>query len=171
MTAALVLVDLQRIFAEPGSPWAAPEFERAAAGCRALLAEWDGPVVLTRFLPPQRPTGAWVDYYRDWPFALDPASAPLYALVDGFDLPGAVPVDRTTFGKWDDRTAAALPGVDELVVGGVSTDCCVLSTVLAAADAGLRVQVVAAACAGASEADHRRALDAMALYTPLVTVR
>jgi hypothetical protein len=30
--------------------------------------------------------------------------------------------------------------------------------------------VVADACAGLSEADHRRALDAMALYAPLITL-
>jgi nicotinamidase-related amidase len=46
----------------------------------------------------------------------------------------------------------------------------VLSTALAAADAGERVRVLADACAGLSENDHRRALDAMALYGPLIEV-
>ncbi len=54
------------------------------------------------------------------------------------------------------------------MLSGVSTDCCVLSTALAAADAGVAVQVVADACAGVSPADHQRALDAMALYAPLI---
>jgi nicotinamidase-related amidase len=57
-----------------------------------------------------------------------------------------------------------------LVLAGVSTDCCVLSTALAAADDGRFVQVVADACAGASDEDHQRALDAMALYRPLITI-
>lgn len=65
---------------------------------------------------------------------------------------------------------AALDDSREIVLTGVSTDCCVLSTALAAADAGVRVHVVADACAGASESDHRRALDAMALYAPLIEV-
>lgn len=34
----------------------------------------------------------------------------------------------------------------------------------------MRVRVVADACAGASEADHQRALEAMALYAPLIEV-
>jgi nicotinamidase-related amidase len=46
----------------------------------------------------------------------------------------------------------------------------VLSTALAAADAGARVRVVADACAGVSPADHERALQAMALYGPLIEV-
>jgi nicotinamidase-related amidase len=56
------------------------------------------------------------------------------------------------------------------VLTGVSTDCCVLSTALAAADAGCFVQVVADACAGVTDTDHDRALAAMALYEPLIRV-
>ncbi|WXF89963.1 isochorismatase family protein [Curtobacterium flaccumfaciens pv. flaccumfaciens] len=52
----------------------------------------------------------------------------------------------------------------------MSTDCCVLSTALAAADAGATVTVVADACAGASDEDHDRALAVMRLYAPLITV-
>jgi nicotinamidase-related amidase len=57
-----------------------------------------------------------------------------------------------------------------MVLVGVSTDCCVLSTALAAADAGVRVTVVADACAGVSVEDHQRALNAMALYQPLIEI-
>ena len=57
-----------------------------------------------------------------------------------------------------------------MVLTGVSTDCCVISTALAAADAGVHVRVVADACAGLSADDHRRALEAMALYAPLIEI-
>jgi nicotinamidase-related amidase len=57
-----------------------------------------------------------------------------------------------------------------MVLTGVSTDCCVISTALAAADAGVAVRVVSDACAGISENDHQRALDAMALYAPLIEI-
>jgi nicotinamidase-related amidase len=79
-------------------------------------------------------------------------------------------VDRPAFGKWGPELDAATGGSRDLVLAGVSTDCCVLSTALAAADDGVRVRVVADACAGATDADHERALLAMALYAPLVTV-
>jgi nicotinamidase-related amidase len=48
----------------------------------------------------------------------------------------------------------------------VATDCCVLSTALAAADAGVRVRVVADGCAGSTDVNHQRALDAMAGWAP-----
>ena len=57
-----------------------------------------------------------------------------------------------------------------MVLTGVSTDCCVISTALAAADAGVAVRVVSDACAGISDNDHQRALDAMALYGPLIEI-
>ncbi|WP_380173587.1 cysteine hydrolase family protein [Kineococcus sp. DHX-1] len=165
----LVLVDLQRIFGAPDSPWAAPRFDAAAAACARLAERFAPRVVLTRFVAPERPTGAWGPYYEQFPFALVPADDPLYDLVDPFAVSGFEVVTRTTFGKWGPELAAVTGGAP-LVVGGVSTDCCVLSTVLPAADDGVGVTVVADACAGASDDDHARALDAMRLYAPLLEV-
>lgn len=166
----LVAVDLQTVFADPASPWRTPDFARAAAATEALLPAFAGRVVCTRFVAPAEPADAWVDYYADWPFALVPGTDPLYDLVPpfaGLDLPV---VSAPTFGKWGPDLAAVVGPDAPLVLTGVSTDCCVLSTALAAADAGRRVRVVADACAGLSEADHQRALDALALYAPLITM-
>lgn len=53
---------------------------------------------------------------------------------------------------------------------GVSTDCCVVSTALAAADAGARVTIAADACAGSTAENHAAALTVMGLYPPQLTV-
>jgi nicotinamidase-related amidase len=166
----LVAVDLQTVFADPASPWAATPFERALDGTRRLLPAFAGRTVHTRFVAPAEPRGAWVPYYRDWPFALVPPTDPLYDLVPGLAAEQDPVVTATTFGKWGPQLAGAVGHSPTLVLTGVSTDCCVLSTALAAADAGVAVRVVADACAGASEPDHQRALDAMALYAPLITL-
>ena len=163
----LVVVDAQRVFADPGSPWAAPRFAEAHANIRRLVGAHPGAVVHTRFIAPPEPTGAWVAYYEQFPFALTSPDSPLYELVDD---PGDDPVVvATTFGKWG-PDLAGLVGQGPVLLTGVSTDCCVLSTALGAADAGVEVRVVADACAGATDADHERALAAMALYAPLITV-
>lgn len=171
--AVLVVVDMQPVFADPGSPWAAPRFAEALPVVRSL-AEAAGPdrTVFTRFVAPERPAGAWVAYYADWPFALQPPDAPAYAIVPELtDLAGAAAgVTATTFGKWGADLAAHVGPGDTMLLTGVSTDCCVLSTALAAADAGVAVRVVAEACAGADDAAHTRALDAIALYAPLAEV-
>ena len=166
----LVVIDMQRVFAEPGSAWATPGYAVAAAGVRRLLPAFAGRTVLTRFVAPEHPQGAWEPYYREWPDQLRPEDDPIWDLTDDVAGVDAPVVTATTFGKWGDDLARATSGADRLVLAGVSTDCCVLSTALAAADAGCSVLVAADACAGLSEADHQRALDAMALYAPLIQV-
>jgi nicotinamidase-related amidase len=103
-------------------------------------------VTCTRFVAPERPTGAWREYYAAWPFALQPPDAPLWDVVPELGSTGPT-VDATTFSKWGPALAERL-GDATMVLCGVSTDCCVLSTAVAAADAGVAVRVVADACAG-----------------------
>ena len=105
-----------------------------------------------------------------WPFADRPADDPYFDLVDGLDAAGARVVDAPTFGKWD-VLAPIVGEAAELVVTGVSTDCCVVSTVLPAAGAGATLTVVADACAGSTPENHAAALQVMGLYPPQVTLR
>ncbi|GAA3841549.1 isochorismatase family protein [Streptomyces phyllanthi] len=166
----LAVIDMQRVFAEPGSPWATPRFEEAAEGVRRLLPVFGDRVTFTRFLAPEEPLGAWRAYYDRWPFALQPPRARAWELTDEFAGRALDVVDATTFGKWGPDLAARVGAGGRLVLAGVSTDCCVLSTALAAADAGVEVLVVADACAGAGDDSHARALDMMDLYRPLIRI-
>lgn len=162
----LVVIDMQQVFADPSSEWAASGFDRIVPRVQQLVDHFAERVVFTRFVAPSQPERAWRTYYERWPWALEPPSASLYRLT--LD-PGDHPVlETTTFGKWGDALANLTGNADSLVLAGVSTDCCVLSTALAAADAGIFVTVAADACAGASAEDHQRALEAMALYAPLI---
>jgi nicotinamidase-related amidase len=166
----LMIIDMQRIFGEPSSEWATPGYAAVSAEIQRLLGTFESRICFTRFLPPDPPTGVWITYYEKWPFALDPANAPLYELSDEFVSVPATVVDRTTFGKWDADVDRMLGHPQEIVLTGVTTDCCVLSTALPACDAGVHVTVVADACAGVTQHDHQRALDAMALYSPMIDV-
>ncbi len=164
----LAVIDMQRVFADPGSGWATPGFADVVPTVAALVAAFSPAVTFTRFVAPAEPVGAWRAYYRQWPFARQPPDAPLWDVVPELGAPTGT-LDATTFSKWGPELAARLGGA-ELVLAGVSTDCCVLSTALAAADAGVAVLVVADACAGVDAASHAKALDVMALYGPLVRV-
>jgi nicotinamidase-related amidase len=169
-TPALVVIDMQRIFGDPRSEWFAPRFAEASSAIASLVDVWGSPPIYTRFVAPAVPEGAWRAYYEQWPFALVSARHELYDIVSELDTTDRIVIDRTTFGKWGPELSEALNGTGELVLVGVSTDCCVLSTALAAADAGVHVRVVADACAGVSDEDHQRALDVMALYGPLIDI-
>jgi nicotinamidase-related amidase len=172
MTSApwLVAIDMQRIFADATSQWATPEYARASSGIQRLLPAFGDRAIFTRFVAPATPRGAWIPYYQQWSFALVPPEDPLYELTEPFHGSAPHVETRETFGKWDSQFEAAMQGSTEMVITGVSTDCCVISTALAAADAGVHVRVAADACAGLSPTDHQRALDAMALYGPLIEI-
>lgn len=163
----LVAIDLQNVFGAARSPWASPDYETAAAGVARLAPAFGDRTVFTRYVAPREPSGAWRKYFEVWPFALVPHDDPLYDLDARFrDAPRIE--TRETFGKWDAGLHAAIGGTAEIVLAGVSTDCCVLSTALAAADAGIHVRVVADACAAPTAADHERALLTMEMYAPLI---
>jgi nicotinamidase-related amidase len=170
----LAVIDMQRVFAERDSDWFTPRFTEVVGPIGELAGAFRPRVTFTRFVAPQAPSGAWRRYYDQWPFALQPADAWIYQLVDEFAGQSGQTLDATTFSKWGPELARLTsgPGGDpgQLVLAGGTTDCCVLSTALAAADAGVAVRVVADACAGVTDESHRQALDILRLYGPLVEV-
>jgi nicotinamidase-related amidase len=167
--ATLAVIDMQRVFGDQDSPWLTPRFAEIVGPIQRLARAYRPRVVFTRFVAPGVPTGAWRRYYQQWPFALQPPDARIYQLVDEFAGQPGPTLDATTFGKWNGRLPALVAG-GRLLLAGVSTDCCVLSTALAAADDGVTVQVVADACAGLTDESHAKALDILRLYGPLVEV-
>lgn len=166
----LVVIDPQRVFASSDSPWGSPMFGAVVDPIRDLAARHR--TIVTRWLPATGAdrTGSWNAYFAAWPFADQPPADQLFDVVPELaDLAAGGTVDATTFGKWPALEAVTGPA-PELLLTGVATDCCVISTALAAADAGATVRVVADACGGSTPENHARALDAMALYAPQITV-
>jgi nicotinamidase-related amidase len=166
----LAVIDMQGLFGAPGSPWHTPGFEELLGPVGRLVEAFGDRVAFTRFLVPEAPEGSWAGYYELWPFARDPATAPLLELVAPFaGLPHPV-VERPTFSKWGPELEALAGPAGPLVLCGVATDCCVLATAVAAADTGRYVRVVADACRGVDDAAHQRALTLMAGFAPQIAV-
>ncbi|MGO1422575.1 MAG: cysteine hydrolase family protein [Brachybacterium sp.] len=169
----LLIVDPQRIFAAPDSDWASPSWAQSWPRIQELAAHVGRErTLVTRWLPTADRSTAWGEYFAAWPFADVPAVDPLYQLVDGAAALTAHPtVDEPTFGKWRPQLAGIVGPAPQLLVAGVSTDCCVLTTVLAAADAGAHVTVVTDACAASTAENGAAALHAMSLFPPQVELR
>ena len=96
----LAVIDMQRVFAEPGSAWLAPHFGEIIQPVGKLVAAFQPNVVFTRFIAPAEPHGSWRDYYQAWPFALQPPDADIYQLVDEFAAWSGQTLDAVTFSKW-----------------------------------------------------------------------
>lgn len=166
----LVVIDPQAIFASADSPWGSPFFADAMPRIRALAASFGERVLVTRWMPTADRSTSWGDYFAAWPFADQPPSDPLFELVpEAVGLSPHATVDVPTFGKWSAVEAVVGRGA-HVVLAGVATDCCVISTALAAADAGARVSVAADACAGSTAENQAAALTVMGLYPPQITV-
>lgn len=165
----LLVIDPQVIFAEQPSEWASPMWEAAWANIARLAEAFEGRVILTRWIPTADRATSWGEYFEAWPFADVPASDPLYELTPAAAALGAAHViDEPTFGKWGAQLRAITDESPRLVVTGVSTDCCVISTVLPAADSGAWITLVSDACAGSDQGNHGRALAIMELFAPQV---
>ena len=164
----LMVIDVQPAFSHPDSPWFCPDLTGAKPRIAALVDAFGDRVLFTRFVPPSAAFGSWQPYYDKWPFALQPASDWLW----GVDAPweDRPSIASHTFSKWISGAYQRFPADAPVVLCGVSTDCCVLATALAAVDHGAHVRVAADACAAGSDAVHAQAIAMMASRAPQLTM-
>lgn len=163
----LLVIDMQQVFADAPSPWASSDFYHALPQVRRLAEAYRGRVILTRYVAPMPPTGAWIPYFEAFPAVLRPDDDPIWDL----KLPageGCLVETRTTFSKWDERMAQLIGPDSCIAVCGVATECCVLGTVLGAVDAGRFVRVVTDACAGGVPVAHDQTLAILSGFAPMV---
>jgi nicotinamidase-related amidase len=165
----LAVIDMQRFFA-PGQPWATPGFDGLIEPVGRLVGGFGDRVVFTRFTVPAQPQGSWVAYYRQWHQVTGPGTGHLADLVPPWADRAAAAISKPTFSKWGPELAARLDDDGQLVLCGVSTDCCVLATALGAVDAGVSVRIAADACAGLDTAAHERALALLAGFAPQAVI-
>jgi nicotinamidase-related amidase len=165
----LLVIDMQRVFAEPASPWVVGQFDEVLAPIETLIAAYAGRVIATRYVSPQPPVGAWAGYFDRFATLLLPPEDEAWDLMLDERLSYRTET-RATFGKWDSRVAAVLGPDTRIAVCGVATECCVLATVLAAVDDGRSVRVVADACAGSSPLIHEQTLSLLSTFEPLVQI-
>lgn len=164
----LLLVDFQPVFSAPDSPWFTPGMHDLYTRLTPLADRFAGRVLCTRFVPDEDEIqNGWVDYYDRWPFARS-AKPGIWEL----DPPwhGLPEVSSHKFGKWTEETRSILADAAEIVVAGVTTDCCVMGTVLGAVDDGARIRLLSDGCLASTDEDHRMALTLMGYRAPLLRI-
>ena len=161
--AALVVVDMQRVFAE-ATPWQVPTFGDIVPGVARLVAHAPHRAIFTRFLTPHRPSdapGRWRPYYDRWRGVtlaeMDPAMLDVVPALAGFAPPALVSAKTTYSSFASGDFAACVDRLDArtLIFCGVETDVCVYATAFGAMDRGLHVVIAADACTGGSVDAHR----------------
>ena len=164
LTAAVHLaVDMQRLFADPDSPWCVPWLPRVLPQVGELARRHPERTVFTRFIPPRQPEempGAWQDYYRRWQaMTQQNIDERLLALVEPLAalVPPAHLCDKAVYSAF--ANPKLLPwlkaqGADTLIVSGGETDVCVLATVMAALDLGFHIVLPTDALCSVSDSTH-----------------
>jgi nicotinamidase-related amidase len=172
----LVIIDMQTIFSQYPKWWGCPKFDDIIEPIRKLATVYGDRTLLTRFVAGAEHGGSWIPYYKEFPFANVPDSDPLYDVVEPlrYLIRDDNVVTRRRFNKWGDEhngVRAKAGRYPHLVLAGVATDCCVLSTAMAAAEAGAFVTVVLDACAGSSDDGQSAAKTILLGYAPLIEVK
>ncbi|MGZ4114917.1 MAG: cysteine hydrolase family protein [Actinomycetota bacterium] len=166
----LAVIDMQHVFGDADSPWATPGFDEVIEPIERLVMAFRDRVVFTRFLVPERWDGSWGPYYELWHEVTLPEHRDWYDLVEPWASRDPKTLDRPTFSKWGSGLETLIGPSKELVLCGVATDCCVITTALPAADAGMFVHVVGDACRGVSDAAQEHAFAICAGFSPQIEV-
>lgn len=166
-TAIHLVVDMQELF-RSHPDWGSDSLSTIVPPIQRLLRARPESAYFSRFLPPaqaEHAIGAWQRYYRRWHRVtlerMDPSLVDVVAelrpwaqrLVDKIGYSAMTNADFR-------RLATTAPG-HCLILTGVETDVCVLSTVMEAMDLGLRVIIAADAVASSVAECHGLALQIM----------
>lgn len=162
-----LVIDIQRLFAQ-GSDWQVPDLPSILPPCAKLIAHRPQDTAFARFITaptPDQAQGMWRGYYNHWRSVAQDRLEPgmLDVLPDLRALaPDAPVLDKpgySAFSSPEFLPLLAAHGIKTLVLCGIETDVCVLSTVMEAVDRGLRVIVASDAVTSGSRDGHKAALD------------
>ena len=166
----LLVIDMQNVYTK-GQEWACEGVETASAAILSLLKKnVSEQVIFTQYLAPKHPVGVWKEYNEV--NATVNANTWLNEMMPEF-LPWTKKYPLYTKSVY---SSFAIPEVVEaakkagrLVISGVVAECCVLSTVLSAIDAGCKVIYLTDAVAGLSEASRKETEKIVSYFAPLHT--
>lgn len=169
-TDLLLVIDMQNVYTN-GQEWACEGVKQASDSILRLLnSRTPGQVIFTRYLASGQPEGVWKEYNEvnasinadPWLNEMMPeflpwtSQYPVYSksVYSSFGIP---------------EVAEAARHADHVLISGVVAECCVLSTVLSAIDAGCKVIYLTDAVAGLSENSQKETENIISYFAPLHT--
>lgn len=167
----LLVIDMQNVYLR-GQPWACRMIEEVQENIiRLLESEKVDNIIFTRYLPSQHPVGRWQEYNRLY---ADINANPWMSKMVEELLPYTRkwPVyDKTVYSSYSIEQVRTLASkADRILIAGVVAECCVLSTVISAVDAGDMVIYLKDAVAGMDEVSRKTAEQIVGYFAPLHTV-
>ena len=140
-------IDMQRIFLESG-PWFCSEGLRILEPIKRIIQQFPKNSWFSRFMTPKNPeefSNSWRRYYKHWEVVtqerIEPAVMDIHPTLLKESIQPKVFEKYTydTFKNPDLNNALKDNSVSTLILTGVETDVCVLTTALSGVDLGYRV--------------------------------
>lgn len=164
----LLVIDMQNVYTK-GQEWACEDVETAAASILSLLnRNTPEHVIFTQYLAPEHPVGVWKEYNKV--NAAVNADPWLNEMMPEFRVwTGRFPVyTKSVYSSFAiPEVVEAAKHADRIVISGVVAECCVLSTVLSAIDAGCKVIYLTDAVAGLTETSRKETEKIISYFAPL----
>ncbi len=159
-----LVVDMQELF-RSHPDWGTAALTAIVPPIQRLLKAKPANAYFSRFIPPQHmdhATGAWRRYYQRWDrVTLESMDPNLVNVIEELRPWERGIVDKTGYsalGNPEFRRTVSEPSHRCLILSGVETDVCVLSTAMEAMDLGLRVIFALDAVTSSSAKCHELAL-------------
>ena len=152
----LLVIDMQNAYTADG-PWTCPNMARATEQIIALIESGRfSEVVFTRFDAPQDPVGTWKDYNvinrevneDEWMNEMVPELA---SYLTQYSVFSKSTYSSMTVPEIREAAEQCTARGGSVVLTGVVSECCVLSTAFEAIDLGCPVIYITDACAGCSD--------------------
>lgn len=160
-----LVVDMQELF-RSHPDWGSTSLNTIVAPIQRLLSARPERAYFSRFVPPQHmdhATGAWQRYYQRWHnVTLERMDPDLVNVIEELRPWEKHVVDKAGYsalGNLDFRQLMSASADRCLILTGVETDVCVLSTAMEAMDLGLRVILARDAITSSSAKCHELALE------------
>lgn len=152
----LLVIDMQNAYTAEG-PWTCPNMGRATEQIIALIESGRfAEIVFTRFDAPQDPVGTWKDYNvinqevneDEWMNEMVPQMA---TYLEQYPVYSKSTYSSMTVPEIRAAAEQCIARGGSIVLTGVVSECCVLSTAFEAIDLGCPVVYITDACAGCSD--------------------
>jgi len=147
MKVALLVIDMQRVYA-PGGAWQTPGFATVAGRIKNLCQLYERRL-FTRHLAFEEAPGRWQCYNKA--FSEINADAEAARLIPELEAIEHLEFDKYTYSalaSGDLQAHLLAENYEEILICGVQTEFCVLSTLLNAVDLGFPITLIPDACAG-----------------------
>lgn len=164
----LLVIDMQNVYTAE-QEWACEGIKEASAAILRLLKSGaPKQVIFTKYVASKHPEGVWKEY-NEVNAAVN-ADPWLNELIPEFaSLAGQFPLySKSTYSSFSiPELEKAARCADHVLISGVVAECCVLSTVLSAIDAGCKVIYLTDAVAGLTEESRKETEKIISYFAPL----